>query len=918
MAVDVRILGQLEVVADGGPLSLRGRAPRALLALLALHAGELVPSHVLHDALWPDATRAVAARNLKANAYSLRKILGDHAPLVQTRPGGYELALEPAQIDAGRFEHLLDSGRSALASGDAARAAEILRRALGLWRGPVLADLSDEAFAETAAARLDELRLAALEERIEADLALGRHADVVGELEALAAAEPLRERLQRLLMLALYRAGRQVEALDAYGRVHASLRELGLEPTPALRELQTAILRHDPALAIGSPAARTIRRLPAPATPLVGRRAELDRVTQLVTEEGVRLLTLTGPGGVGKSRLALEAAHELVGDFPDGSVFVGLASLSDAGLVAEAVAEGLEIADRDDARPAHELPARRILLLLDNFEHVAAAAPFVGELLAATPGLTVLVTSRTPLRLYGEFELAVQPLRLEDEAITLFSARARAAGATLDSEPLVADLCRRLDCLPLAIELAAARSRDLSTSELLALLDEPLELATGGPRDAPARHQTLRATIAWSVDRSTTEEQALFRRLSVFAGGFTATAAEDVCETSGEGILQLVAGSLVERRPESEPPRFAMLETIRDYAREQLERRGDAERARKRHARFYLALAEEAEQELLAGADRSVWLDRMTAEHDNLRAALAWTRERSPDLELRLAAALRLFWELRGYLREGRAALAAALDRPGDHAPEVRAKALNAAAVLAYRQGDLTATDDLVRASLALHRELEDRAGIARALGELGNVAAEQGEHDRAVALYEECASVLRAIGNDGGLAVALSNLGDVAFKEGDLARAADLLEESIALQRQTGDRDSVATILFTLGRVVFAQGESYRAVVLLGESLEIATEIGYRECTAYCLAGLAHVALASGNAREATSLFACADALFEEIGARMQQFERDAFEASIAAARSELGEVGFSEAWAAGPSLEPSQVLARFRTARG
>jgi predicted ATPase/DNA-binding SARP family transcriptional activator len=911
MAVEIRILGQLEVVTDGVPLNLRGRAPRALLALLVLRAGELVPSHVLHDALWPGASPATAARNLKANVYSLRQILGDHASLVATRPGGYELAIESEQLDARRFERLLGDGTRALAAGDAALSAEILRRALALWRGPVLADLSDEAFVEAAGARLEELRLTAVEERIEADLALGRCTELVAELEALAAAEPLRERPQRQLMLALYRSGRQVEALDVYSRFHAHLRELGLEPTPGLRALQTAMLRQDPALAVASPGVRVVRRLPARATPLIGRHAELDQVQRLVTEEGVRLLTLTGPGGVGKSRLALEAAHELGDGFPGGAVFVGLASLGDAALVAEVVAEELEGDALDGASPARalgeQLRERRILLLLDNFEHVTDAAPFVSELLAAAPGLTVLVTSRTPLRLYGEFELAVPPLRLE-EAIPLFSARARAAGATLDREPLVAELCRRLDCLPLAIELAAARSRDLSSSELLSMFGEPLELATGGPSDAPARHQTLRATIAWSVERSSADEQALFRRLAVFAGGFEANAAAEICEAPRGGVLRLAAGSLLDRRPQTDPPRFAMLETIRDYAREQLEQHGESARVRERHARFFLALAEEAEHALLGGADRGLWLDRMAAEHDNLRAALAWAHADAPELELRLAAALRLFWELRGHLREGRTALSAALARPGDHAPDVKAKALNAAAVLAYRQGDLAATEGFVRESLALHRELGDQAGIARALGELGNVAAEQREHERAIALYEECAALLRSVGDDTGLAVALANLGDVAFKEGELGRAAELLRESIALQRQTGDRDSVAAGLFTLGRVVFTQGDNDGAVVLLGESLEISTEIGYRECTAYCLAGLAHVALATGDAAEAAALFASADALFEEIGARMQQFERDAYETAVAAARHALGEERFVDAWTTGRARDASR----------
>jgi len=899
MTAEVRILGPLEVVVDGAQVRLGGRAQRALLGLLALHAGELVPRDRLFELLWPDASPQTAARNLKSYVFALRKALGEAAELVQTRQGGYLLAARPEQVDAGRFEELAGEGRSALTAGEPARAAGLLRSALDLWRGDVLADLPDEAFA-AAADRLAGMRLDAIEDRVDAELALGRHAEVVVELEVLVDAEPLRERAVSQLMLALYRSGRQVDALDAFARARGALVELGLEPGNSVRDLQSAILRHDPALDI-VPTRAARRSLPAPLTPLVGRRPQLSELHRLFAEEGARLVTLTGPGGVGKSRLALHAAGDLGEHFADGVVFVPLAALADARLVRGAIAEALDV-DPDEL--AQHLSELRLLLVIDNFEHVDDAAPVVAELLAAAPGLSCLATSRTALRLYGEFEFNVPPLRLEDEAVPLFVARARAGGATIPDESVVAEVCRRLDCLPLAIELVAARARDLPDADLF----DPLELAAGGPRDMAPRQQTLRAAIDWSHRLLSQDEQALFRRLSVFAGGCTVEAADAVFTSTWEGLAALVDDSLLVRSDR----RFQMLETLRDYAREQLERSGEAARVAERHAEYFLALAEDAERELLDGGDRGPWLDRLGFEHDNFRAALAWSHDAgSHELELRLAAALRLFWELRGHLSEGRAALDAALARPGDQPRMARAKALNAAAVMSYRQGDLETTRKLIDESLVLYRELGDDAGIARALGELGNVASESGEHERAIALYEECAAMLRAAGDDLRLATVLANIGDVVFRDADYDRAATLLEEAVELQRRINDRDGVATSLFTLGRVVFCRGELDRAAGLIDESLRIAVEVGYPEQIGYSLAGLGHVALATGSPARAVRLFAAADATFERIGAAMQQVEREPLDVAVDALRRELGEAAFAEAWAGGRALDLDEAVA-------
>ena len=406
-----------------------------------------------------------------------------------------------------------------------------------MWRGPPLSDLAFESFAQGEIARLEELRLAALERRFERDLADGRHADLIGQLTAALREHPLRERFTAQLMLALYRAGRQADALAAFQDARSRLvEELGLEPGEELKALQRRILEHDPALDL---ATRARRRTSLPASPssFVGRRRELEHLRELLQRRGPRLLTLTGAGGTGKTRLALEIARRLEDGFADGACFVPLAAVGDGELVAPAIAQALGVRPGPGQSIAEALKAfvreRDLLLILDNFEHLLDAAPIVSELLAAAPELTVLATSRTYLNLYGESEYAVPPLGLEVEAISLFAERARAArtdfAPTDGNAAAIAAICARLDGLPLAIELAAARIRTLSPAEILARLERRLELLTGGPRDVHARQRTLRDTLRWSYDLLPAREQRLFARLGVFAGGWSARAADAVC-----------------------------------------------------------------------------------------------------------------------------------------------------------------------------------------------------------------------------------------------------------------------------------------------------------------------------------------------------------------------------------------------------
>ena len=446
----------------------------------------------------------------------LRRVLG--AGRLETRPPGYVLRVEPGELDLHRFRELIAQDRH--------------REALALWRGPALADLAFEDFARSEIARLEELRLSALEGRFEHELAAGRHAELAGELAAAVRAHPLRERLAGQLMLALYRSGRQADALAAYRDARATLvDELGLEPSEELSALQRRILVHDP----GLDHTRTGRRaeLPASLTSFVGRGRELEQIRALILRPGVRLLTLTGAGGTGKTRLALEVARAVAGEFADGARFAPLAAVAEPEVVPHAIAEALALQQSsgqsiEDALKAF-LADRELLLVLDNLEHLLEATPLATELLAAAPRLKILATSRTHLNLYGETEYAVPPLSAREEAVALFADRAAAVRPGFAATDAVGEICARVDGLPLAIELAAARIRTLTPAEILARLDHRLELLAGGPRDVPARQRTLRDTLLWSYDLLAPEEQRLFARLAVFAGGWTLAAADDVC-----------------------------------------------------------------------------------------------------------------------------------------------------------------------------------------------------------------------------------------------------------------------------------------------------------------------------------------------------------------------------------------------------
>ena len=825
--LDFRVLGPVEATRDGTPLSLGGRRQRALLALLLLDVGRPVATDRLVDELF-GSKLPPGSSTLPSYVSRLRAALGGGVA-IESGASGYTLHASPQQIDARRFEQLVEEGRRLHGRGRFRRARDRLREALALWRGRPFGDLTGVGALSGMADRLFELRLLALESRLDADLALGASAEIIDELEALVGEHSYRERFWGQLMLALYRADRQADALAAFHRARRALsEELGLEPSNALHEIQQQILRHDPV-----PKPQTARHnLPASGTSFIGREAELAEVERLL--EDARLVTLTGVGGVGKTRLALEAAARVAPDIRDGCRFVDLASIADPNLVAQAVALTLGLGDLPDQAAADAIAEvlgdAELLLLLDNCEHVRdAAAGLAQRLLTASPGLVVMATSREVLGVPGEVDVPVPPLSLvsrgaeasASDAVRLFFERARAARRGMPEDEVAvaaaARICADLDGLPLAIELAAARVTALSLDEIANRLADRFRFLVSWRRLSPARHRTLREAMDWSFELLSPDERLLLAAMSVFAGHFTLDAVARVCTDADEeralaGIERLIAASLVLTEEQDGTMRYRLLETVRQYAGEQLA--GDAAiQVRRAHAHYYLRLAERADLTAVSrGAGQR--LEIAIRAQDNLRGALAWAIESgSVAFGLELATSLERFWAIHD-AREGMGWFASLFARPeaSDVAPAVRANAL-------------------------------------RAYGGAADIA---GEDDTARRLWEESLAVFRELDDEPGQAVLLHRLAISAQRRGDLVGARELVDASHLIHERSGNRWGQAQTLGTLGAIARDDGDERRAFELLGASLELAREARVTWWVSGTLAELANLDLNAGRIQEA------------------------------------------------------------------
>ncbi|WP_190137749.1 AfsR/SARP family transcriptional regulator [Streptomyces longispororuber] len=962
MASGVRIgmLGELDVrTEDGAAVAVPGSRLRALLVRLALADGRPVPSELLIGELWSDADRPAGAVNaLQVLVSRLRRTLPEG--LVESRPRAYRLAVPPEALDVREFEDLAARGRSLLGADDV-RAAAALRAALALWRGPALADLDDTGFVRGQRDRLEELRLAVTEDRVEAELSAGDGAGLVPELEALVTAHPLRERPRAQLMRALSAAGRQADALAAYGDARRLLAdELGVDPGPDLVRAHLAVLRGEaapprrrPAPAAprepgvsetakgpGEPASAEPPVVPAPRprtniraqlTPFIGREREVADIERLVRTR--RLLTLVGPGGAGKTRLAAESAARLAEAVPDGVWLVELAAVTEPSDVPQAVVTALGLRAGGLIAPAGTSPQgprdrlvaalrdKRTLLVLDNCEQVVdAVAELVDALLGQCPQVRVVTTSREPLGITGEQLVPVLPMPVPDPltpaesavrspVVRLFAERAAAARpsfrVTEDNVGVVLDICRALDGLPLAIELAATRLRSMSPRQVRDRLDDRFALLTAGSRTALPRQQTLHAVVDWSWELLTATERELAAAFAVFRSGAVLRTVERVAADDpdarrptvlGQDVVDALTGlvdkSFLTVTDTDGEPRYRMLETVRAFALAKLDTTGRGERVRHRHAEFFLDLAERAEPQLRR-RDQLDWLRALTAEHDELVAALAWAVDRGESrLATRLVAALGWYWFLRGRRQEaaqwaGRAlalnpvevppaarvlALVTAVPQPDDagRAPEdFHSRLTEARALIDGMERDghpfshpalglfepiasMLSGDGSLLESLA--RRSEDPDPWVRGLARLhrGRIAMTLGEPERAAADYRVAAGLFRGIGERWGTAQALVAAAETPGVRGEPGAAVGILEEALRLVAELGDREDQALLMVRLATERAHAGDLERARGELADALRLADELGAREQRTLALWATGEVARWAGAPEEA------------------------------------------------------------------
>jgi predicted ATPase/DNA-binding SARP family transcriptional activator len=856
--LEIRLLGPFEVLAGGTPADVGGSKRQALLAMLALRNGRVVDVDGLVDGLWGEELPAAPRNALHHHIARLRAALGEES--IVGSADGY--ALKDARVDAVRFEELVAETRSALRDGDTPAAGDAVASALALWRGPALHGLPTTSWFTAEARRLETLHVDALEEDFEVRLALGEHRELTPALRPALADNPFRERLWGQLMLALYRSGRQADALETFQEARRVLAdELGLEPGPELRRLQEAILAHDPAIA-AVPVDRSGGNLPAPSTSFVGREDDLAEVGVLLHEH--RLVTLTGPPGVGKSRLAVETARSLADRFPDGTWLVDFARAGDADDAVRLLAHAVDVRGSDPlARVTSRLRDAEVLVVLDACEHVLdEAARIASTLLSACPRIRIVATSREALHAAGEVRLPVAPL--QDAAVVLFLERARAArpGFEPDAEAvaLATEIARRVDGLPLGIELAAARVNVLGLGELVSILERRATLLRDSPASDPAR-TALQGLVEWSYDLLHGDEKTLLQQLAVHRGG--ASLPSLVALAAGHGLNEatvaylvaaLVDKSIVSALFTGGPARYDMLDTVREYVLERLAESGGLAAARGAHAEYFAALADEARDEL-RGPEWLSWQRRLELENDNLWAAAAHARDASdPAVAVRLGT-LGWYFALADRISEGRRFLELVLAATDDHAPlELRIEQLADLCYIATEEFDLDAALAVGERAVSLAAPAAPwQRGFAQLM--LSLALGQTGELERAAAMADDAASAFAESGDDWGIAassliraIGAAQVGDVSTVTAtasvarrhseavgyDAFRAPALLLEAWAAETRREDADAA---------------NAYR------RAFELADRIGFGDHAAFALVRLGAIALANGDLRKAEEL---------------------------------------------------------------
>jgi predicted ATPase/DNA-binding SARP family transcriptional activator/DNA-binding CsgD family transcriptional regulator len=987
-AVRVRLLGGFRVSVGSrtiGQAEWPLRKAANLLKLLALAPGHRLHRERVMDTFWPDSGRRAASNSLRRTLHSARRVLDPDAGSRYLVSEDEQLVLCPDAslwVDVEAFEEAAAAARRS-------RVSAAYSAALDLYAGDLLPSDRYEEWAEEKRRGLRRLYLDRLVELAEAYEERSDLARAVEALRMAVAKEPALEEAHAGLMRLYALSGREGEALVQYERLRATLSKgLGFRPSTATKRLRDEIASGEFPSTLASltgvlreerPLQSSGHNLPAPRTSFVGREREMLEVKRELAM--TRLLTLTGVGGSGKTRLALEVARELVGAYPDGVWLAELAPLSEGELVPQTVAQALGVKERPGEQLTDTLVeflrARHTLLVLDNCEHlVEAVAQLVDILLDACPGLRVLATSREALGIAGEMRQLVHPLSVPDprqqlkaeelegyESARLFVERAKyrnpAFALAEQDVQSVAQICDRLDGIPLAIELAAARVGALSVEQLLERLDDSLRLLTDGGRTAAPRQRTLRTTLDWSYELLSEPERVLFRRLSVFAGGWTLEASEAVGAGKGvtqSGVLDVLSGLVekslvVPREGDQGGVRYRILEPVRQYAREKLGEGDEAEHVRRRHAVFFLDLAEEAEPELW-GPDDAGWLNRLEREHDNMRVALSWSLEwGEPELALRLAGASGWFWRGLGFYGEGRRWVEEALEKGSGASATIRAKALGVASFLAVNQGDTgraqaaaeeglrlsaeaglgsVATADfqnllgdvagirgdyeratkLLEEGLALHRESGDGRGVAWSLGILAKVVVVRGDFERAKELYEEGLTLSRELGGAELLGAHLISLGYVYLLEGDLEGATALNVEALELLRKRGHKDSLHVVLDNLGWASLLQGNPERARSYYEEGLTICKELGDKIIAPESLEGLACICASEGEVERAAKLFGAAQALCDAVGYHHTPEEAALREPYLATTRSRLGAAALKEAMAQGRAMRLEEAI--------